>query len=183
MLSPERLCLSMIRSALAGGAVAVNYARADAFDRDQNGMHAVTVRDMRGRSKTTLRCKTVVNAAGPWADFVMQAASSAPAPKQIKRSKGIHFVTHNVTNGTAMAFRWKTNICLCCPGKGAHCSPPRIRASKPETVTPTAVLLRLAERQTALPRLDLTRNDIIYAYAGLRPLVADAGDALTKPVA
>ena len=70
---------SMIRSAVAGGSAAVNYARADAFTRDETGLHAVTVRDMRSRRKTTLRCKTVVNAAGPWADFVMQAASPAPA--------------------------------------------------------------------------------------------------------
>ncbi|GIR46348.1 MAG: hypothetical protein CM15mP55_3240 [Hyphomicrobiales bacterium] len=57
MLSPERLCLSMIRSAVAGGSVAVNYARADAFARDETGLHAVTVRDMRSRRKTTLRAK------------------------------------------------------------------------------------------------------------------------------
>ena len=181
MLSPERLCLSMIRSALAGGAVAVNYARADAFDRDQNGMHAVTVRDMRGRSKTTLRCKTVVNAAGPWADFVMQAASPAPAPKQIKRSKGIHFVTHDVTNGTAMAFPLENEHLFVLPwqGRTLFATTDTGFTKDPDTVHPDSddIAALLKKVQTALPRLGLTRNDIIYAYAGLRPLVADAGDA------
>ena len=181
MLSPERLCLSMIRSAVAGGSVAVNYARADAFARDETGLHAVTVRDMRSRRKTTLRCKTVVNAAGPWADFVMQAASPAPAPKQIMRSKGIHFVTRDITNGAAMAIPLEDEHLFVLPwqGRTLFATTDTGFTQDPDTVHPdnNDIAALLKKVQIALPRLGLTRNDIIYAYAGLRPLVADAGDA------
>lgn len=181
MLSPERLCLSMIRSAVAGGGVAVNYARADAFARDETGLHNVTVRDMRSRCKTIVRSKTVVNAAGPWADFVMQAASPAPAPKQIMRSKGIHFVTRDITNGTAMAIPLEDEHLFVLPWQGhtLFATTDTGFTQDPDTVRPDAddIAALLKKVQTALPRLGLTRNDIVYAYAGLRPLVADAGDA------
>ncbi len=182
MLSPERLCLSMIRSAVAGGGVAVNYARADAFARDEAGLHNVTVRDMRSRRKTIVRSKTVVNAAGPWADFVMQAASPAPAPKQIMRSKGIHFVTRDITNGTAMAIPLEDEHLFVLPWQGhtLFATTDTGFTQDPDTVRPDAddIAALLNKVQTALPRLGLTRNDIVYAYAGLRPLVADTGDSV-----
>jgi glycerol-3-phosphate dehydrogenase len=181
MLSPERLCLSMIRSAVAGGGVAVNYARADAFAHDASGLHCVTVRDMRSRRKATVRAKTVVNAAGPWADFVMQSASTAPAPKQIMRSKGIHFITRDITNGVAMAIPLEDEHLFVLPWQGCtlFATTDTAFTQDPDTVHPDSddIAALLKKVQTALPRLGLTRNDIVYAYAGLRPLVADAGDA------
>ena len=186
MISPERLCLSMIRSAVERGAVAVNYARADAFSKSENSetennAHVVTVRDVRGRRTIEVRAKIVVNAAGPWADLVMHAASEAPASKQIMRSKGIHFITRDVTNGAAMAIPLGDEHLFVLPWQGCTIFATTDTPFKenPDAVCPDTddIAALLKKVQTALPRLGLTRNDILYAYAGLRPLVADASDA------
>jgi len=177
MLSPERLCLAMVRTAMQAGAVAVNYAQAVDIQSDNGRVSGVKVKDRLSRKTATISAQCVVNATGPWADLVMQEALDAEPPKKLVRSKGIHFITRDVTRGTALAIPIGDEHLFVLPWQGKSLfattdtqfdgNPDRVSVTKSDI----ASLLDKANR--ALPGLDLKASDIIYAYAGLRPLVAD----------
>ena len=177
MLSPERLCLAMVRTAMQAGAVAVNYAQAVDIHSDNGRVSGVKVNDRLSRKTATISAQCVVNATGPWADLVMQEALDAEPPKKLVRSKGIHFITRDVTRGTALAIPIGDEHLFVLPWQGKSLfattdtqfdgNPDRVSVTKSDI----ASLLDKANR--ALPGLDLKASDIIYAYAGLRPLVAD----------
>ncbi len=181
MLSPERLCLAMVRSAVNAGAVAVNYAAAQDFTVTDNKIETVTVKDMTNGKKARLRASVFVNAAGPWADGLMQQATKAPPPKKLVRSKGIHFLTRDITRGTALAMPVDGEHLFVLPWQGMSLFATTDTAypGDPDKVAvgDDDIAALLGKAQKALPRLGLTRKDIVYAYAGLRPLVADPADA------
>lgn len=181
MLSPERLCLAMVRSAVNAGAVAVNYAAAQDFTVTDNKIETVTVKDMTNGKKERLRASVFVNAAGPWADGLMQQATKAPPPKKLVRSKGIHFLTRDITRGTALAMPVDGEHLFVLPWQGMSLFATTDTAypGDPDKVAvgDDDIAALLGKAQKALPRLGLTRKDIVYAYAGLRPLVADPADA------
>jgi glycerol-3-phosphate dehydrogenase len=180
MLSPERLCLAMVRSAVNAGAVAVNYAAAQDFTVTGNKIETVTVKDMTNGKKARLRASVFVNAAGPWADGLMQQATKAPPPKKLVRSKGIHFLTRDITRGTALAMPVDGEHLFVLPWQGMSLFATTDTAypGDPDKVAvgDDDIAALLGKAQKALPRLGLTRKDIVYAYAGLRPLVADPAD-------
>ena len=180
ILSPERLCLALIRSAISAGAVAVNHAEARDFLIEDNRCVGVRVKDGLSRKNLELRAAIMINAAGPWADHIMGAADKTPPSKTLIRSKGIHIITRNLTRGAALAMPLDDEHLFITPYMGMSLlattdtkfddAPDKVRVSKTDIDT----LLTKANR--ALPGAKLTRKDVIHAYVGLRPLVADMGD-------
>jgi glycerol-3-phosphate dehydrogenase len=177
MLSPERLCLAMLRTACEAGAQAVNYAQATDFVTQDGRVTGVKVTDMLSQEAATIEARCVINAAGPWADMVMQNAMQAPPPKKLVRSKGIHFLTRDVTHGTALAIPIGDEHLFVLPwqGKSLFATTDTKFDASPDAVRPTESDLDalLEKANAALPGVQLQRKDIDYAYAGLRPLVAD----------
>ena len=177
MLSPERLCLAMVRTAMQAGAVAVNYAQAVDIQSDNGRVSGVKVKDRLSRKTATISAQCVVNATGPWADLVMQEALDAEPPKKLVRSKGIHFITRDVTRGTALAIPIGDEHLFVLPwqGKSLFATTDTKFDGNPDrvSVTKSDIASLLDKANSALPGLDLKASDIIYAYAGLRPLVAD----------
>lgn len=177
MLSPERLCLAMLRSVTETGGVVVNYAEAEDFIRDGTRIGGVRVKDRLSRKKADLRAKLTINAAGPWADMVMQQSDRLPATKKLVRSKGIHIVTRNLTRGVALAAPIDGEHLFVLPWMG-HSVLATTDTKFDETpdkakVTPSDIKLLLDKTNRALPQANLSSKDIIHSYVGLRPLVAD----------
>jgi glycerol-3-phosphate dehydrogenase len=180
MLSPERLCLALIRSGMAAGAIAVNHAEAKEFVIEDNRCVGVQVKDALSRKRIELRAAMTINAGGPWADHIMTAADKVPAGKTLVRSKGIHIVTRNLTRGAALAMPIDDEHLFITPYMGMSLlattdtkfddSPDKAR------VTGQDIDALLAKANRALPAAKLTRKNVVFAYVGLRPLVADMGD-------
>ncbi len=177
MLSPERLCLAMLRTAYEAGAQAVNYTQATGFITQDGRVTGVKACDKLSDEETIIQAHCVINAAGPWADMVMQDAMQAPPPKKLVRSKGIHFLTRDVTHGTALAIPIGDEHLFVLPwqGKSLFATTDTKFDASPDEVHPDPSDLDalLEKANAALPGLKLQRKDIDYAYAGLRPLVAD----------
>ncbi len=91
-IHPERLLLAYARSAAADGAQLMNYMEVTGCVRDGHTVRGVTVKDHVGGATMTVSGATVVNAAGPWLDVVLNN-SGAPAPITLVRSKGVHVLT------------------------------------------------------------------------------------------
>jgi glycerol-3-phosphate dehydrogenase len=180
MLSPERLCLAMVRSAIAAGAVAVNYAEAGDFIVEDNRLIGVQVKDKLSRKSASLMAALTINAAGPWADELMQAGDTNQPQKKLVRSKGIHIVTRNLTRGAALAMPIGDEHLFVTPYMGMSvlattdtkfdAAPDKVRVTKAD------IDMLLAKTNRALPAAKLSAKDVVFAYVGLRPLVADMDD-------
>ncbi len=178
LYSPERLGLECLIDAVAHGAVVANYAEAVAFELGNGGVEALRVRDAISGEEATVKARLFVNAAGPWADRLLELVSGGEASHKLMRSKGIHIVTHKLTNGRALAVSHKGGHIFVLPWRDHTIigTTDSVFNEKPDAlkVTEGEVADYLAYVNGALPTLKLEREHVLYAYAGLRPLV-DSG--------
>ncbi|MBT8294669.1 MAG: glycerol-3-phosphate dehydrogenase/oxidase [Ignavibacteriaceae bacterium] len=72
MYNPLRLVLSFVKSAVDRGAVAANYVAAENFIRDGRRIVGVQARDRMTNKQLNIKARTVLNAAGPWSDRLLQ---------------------------------------------------------------------------------------------------------------
>jgi glycerol-3-phosphate dehydrogenase len=177
MYSPERLGLECLIDAVAHGAAVANYAEAVSFAANGEGIQSVRVRDALSGAEIELRARLFVNAAGPWADRLLELVSGGAASHKLIRSKGIHIVTRALTNGHALTVShkgghffvlpWREHTIIGTTDSVFTGSPDELRVAGGEIDT------FLAFVNEGLPSLKLTRDNVVYAYAGLRPLVDD----------
>jgi glycerol-3-phosphate dehydrogenase len=184
MYSPERLGLECLIDAVAHGAVVANYAEAVAFEREDGGVASLRVRDTIGSGEATLKARLFVNAAGPWADRLLELIEGGEASHKLIRSKGIHLITHRLTNGRALAVGHKGGHIFVLPWRDHTIigTTDTVFTGRPDELKVTAeeVVGYLAYVNDALPTLKLKTDHVLYAYAGLRPLVDDgAKDSYT----
>jgi glycerol-3-phosphate dehydrogenase len=177
MHSPERLGLECLIDAVDHGAVIANYAEATSFEKKDDNVGAIRVRDALSGEETTLRGRLVVNAAGPWADRLLEMISGGEASHKLIRSKGIHIVTRPLTKGHALTVAHKGGHFFVLPWREHTIigTTDSVFTGKPDDlrVTSDEIDSFIAFVKAGLPTLKLTRDDVVYAYAGLRPLVDD----------
>lgn len=127
--------------------------------------------------------RLIVNAAGPWVDYVNGTLSSAP---RIGGTKGTHIVVRRFEGGPTQAIYaearsngrpyfiipWQSDFYLI----GTTDDP---YPDNPDDALPleSEIDYLLAESNVLLPKAHLTRDKILYAYTGIRPLPYT--DALT----
>jgi glycerol-3-phosphate dehydrogenase len=85
----SRLVLATVTAAARCGAVVANYLRAGDLDLAPGKISRVFLRGRGG--EVTVRCRSVVNATGPWLDLLRNMEDSACEPVT-RLSKGIHVV-------------------------------------------------------------------------------------------
>lgn len=76
--SPERLAIGLLDAAVREGAAAANYTEARQFVQHAGAIRAVRLRDAADGGELEVRCRSVINAAGPWAWPLLQHAGVAP---------------------------------------------------------------------------------------------------------
>jgi glycerol-3-phosphate dehydrogenase len=178
---PERLVLELVRDGLASSprSAALNHAR---LERAADG--ALTVTSLVADASATVRPKIVVNAAGPWIDEV-NGMLGAPS-RMIGGTKGSHILLDHPAllkelKGRMIYFEADDGrICLVFDYLGrALAGSTDIKAANPDTVRcePDEVEYLLESLRKLLPKLDFSREQIVYVYSGIRPLPAsDAED-------
>ncbi|PTE10131.1 glycerol-3-phosphate dehydrogenase [Mesorhizobium helmanticense] len=178
---PERLVLELITDGLAASmlAAAANYT---ALVSSSNGV--LTFRSKgAGQSEDSgvfsVRPKLVVNAAGPWIDDV-NALLGAPS-KMIGGTKGSHILLKHDELVRSLAGRMlyfeadDGRICLVYDYLGlALVGSTDIQADNPDTVRcePQEIDYLLESVRALLPGMSFGRDQIVYAYSGIRPLPA-----------
>ncbi len=175
MYSPERLGLECPVDAVAHGAVVANYAEALSFEKAGDRVGTVRVRDTLSGAEAQLRARLFVNAAGPWADRLLELISGGEASHKLIRSKGIHVVTRSLTNGHALTVSHKGGHFFVLPWREHTIigTTDSVFTGKPDDLCVAAEEIDafLAFVNEGLPGVKVTRDDVVYAYAGLRPLV------------
>jgi glycerol-3-phosphate dehydrogenase len=178
-ISPERLTLAFIKSAVKLGAKVANYAKAVDFLHKSDGVEGVVVHDLLLNKNVEVRGKIIINCGGPWADLILEVAGGKHSSKQIRRSEGIHIITRNLVNhhcvGMMSPGGRHFNII---PWRGHSLigTTDREYIGDPDAyeITREKIEEFLAEVNGALNEKDqIAYSDVLYTYGGLRPLVED----------
>ena len=77
--SPERLAIGLLAAAVHRGAAGANYIEARSFLQQGGAIRGVRLHDTAGGTDLDVRCRVVVNAAGPWAWPLLRQAGAVPA--------------------------------------------------------------------------------------------------------
>ena len=92
MYMPERIALEYLIDADAHGAAIANYVAAEKLLLRDGKVEGCTVRGQITGAHFDIRARTVLVAAGPWADLFLEQATGKAAAHKLIRSKGIHLL-------------------------------------------------------------------------------------------
>ncbi len=172
---PERLVWELVRDGLdaCAGSRAANFT--SLLDQTDG---VLTFRDPEGAERQAIG-KLVVNAAGPWIDHVN--ATLGAETKLIGGTKGSHILLNHPALVKSLKRRMiyfeadDGRICLVYEYLGlALVGSTDIKAADPENVRceDDEIDYFIASLRSLLPRLRFGRDQIVYAYSGIRPLPA-----------
>lgn len=176
----ERLCLANVLDACEHGATTLNYTGATGFIKNEahNAIRGVIVQDMEGNHRN-LYADMIVNAAGPWVDEVTRLANPEE-PKRIGGTKGTHLVVDRFPGAPDHAIyveaREDQRPFFIVPWLDLYLigTTDDPYSGDLDAVHPTGdeseYLLR--ETNRIFPQANLSEQDIIHAYSGVRPLPA-----------
>lgn len=173
-----RLVIATVRSAARAGALVANYVETTALLKPDGQVRGATIRDVLTGQTATIRANVVVNATGPWSDALRRLDDPNAAPL-LRPTKGAHVVVprrrmsneHAVTlisqiDGRVMfVLPWGELSYIGTTDTDADSSPDALR------VTSADVTYLLRSANAAFPGAHLTTNDVVSAWAGLRPLL------------
>ncbi len=169
----ERLCLENVLSAAENGATAINHARVTGLLKSGDSVSGVQVEDVISGEQYQVKARIVVNASGHWMDDV-QKMFGGSSRQMIRRTKGIHLITRQVSNNAIIGFaRSDGRLFFVIPWLGYSLigTTDTDYTGDVDYVTADAddVDYLLTAAQHVFPSLN--RDDIHYTEAGLRALV------------
>ncbi|HEY3287858.1 MAG TPA: glycerol-3-phosphate dehydrogenase/oxidase [Gemmatimonadaceae bacterium] len=180
-----RLTLSTILDAAIAGATVLNHAEVSALLWTEGRVSGARVTDRLGGRSFDIAAACVINATGPWTDVLRRLENPAAQPA-VLGSKGAHIAVpaERVGNHGAITLLAPDGRVMFVLPAGpctligtteteGRDSPDEVRATRADV----AYLLGAANR--VFPQAALTSDDVIAAWAGIRPLAAAAhsGDA------
>ena len=183
-----RLTLANIRSAAAHGAVVLSYAPVESLLLQDGKAVGVLVGDgLAGvPARARILGRVIVNAAGPWVD-ALRALEDPAAGSRLKLSKGIHLVFPSarlpVSRTIIMPAADRRSVFAVPKGAMTYLGttdtfyPDADYWPRVEDADIDYLLAASAERFSVTP---LTRADIVSAWSGVRPLVAEEGKSASE---
>ena len=179
-----RLCLATVTAAARVGAAVLNHAPVIAFEHAQGAIGSASVAARAGPT-LTVRCRAVVNAAGPWVDAVRRLDDPRVAPL-VRLSKGVHLtlpleddvraalIVPVDRDRVTFAIPWRGLLLLGTTDTPYEGDPGQVEAA------PDDIRAVLNEAGLALPAAVLDARRIRFRFAGLRALpVGDTNTART----
>ncbi|MCK5776758.1 MAG: glycerol-3-phosphate dehydrogenase/oxidase [Bacteroidales bacterium] len=176
-INPERLTLSMIKSAIHHGAEVANYSKVESFIKEDNIIKGVNIYDSITNTSYKANSDIVINCTGPWSDFILNNASKGEGNNHhIRRSEGIHIITkklcqnHTISlmteSGRHLLFiPWRGHTIIGTTDKTYHGNPDEYAVSK------QSIVELLEEINQIYGEEKIAYDDILFAYGGMRPLV------------
>jgi glycerol-3-phosphate dehydrogenase len=176
---PERLVVDTVMTARGIGAVVRNYTTVTGL-RLENGSWIVDLTDAESGVRARVSARAVVNTAGLWIDKINRLAKP-DIGRRVWGTKGVHIAVRLSEECERYALvglnRLNENF-LCIPWRGLHYFGPTETPFEGdiEDIHPTEeeVEWLLGEANHLLPGAELARADVVYAWAGVRPLTYDA---------
>ena len=175
-----RLVITLIRTALKYGAEAASRVRVTGILKDSRG-HAtgVSAVDLESGEELTIKAKRLINATGVWTEETQDMAGGTGGLK-VLASKGIHIVIprERIKATSGMFLRTEKSVLFIIPWQhywviGTTDTAWHEQLKHP---VPTAADIDyVLDHANAVLSANLTRDDVIGTYAGLRPLLQPVG--------
>jgi len=170
------MCIALMQTAVALGAVAINYVGCTGLATDARGVCAVQAQDAETGERFALQTRCVFNAAGVWVDAIRRMAILHAAPL-IRVSQGSHVVVDRrfmpadsallipkTRDGRVLfVVPWKGRLLIGTTDKAREDAPFEPRPGDDEI----DFLLSTAAEYLTRP---ITRADVRAGFTGLRPL-------------
>lgn len=178
-----RLVLETLKDAHAAGALVANYAEVTALHTEQGRVVGARVHDSIAGTDVDVAARVVINAAGPWVDAVRQLEGPLPS-KRLHLSKGIHLTLPwrciPVEHIVAFSARDRRTVFVAPRGPVVYVGTTDTSYGEPTdypeiTTDDVHYLLEAAARAFSTP--GITRENVVSAWAGLRPLLHEEGKA------
>lgn len=183
-----RLTLESALDAAKQGAIVSTWTRVTQFEKDESGqVTGARVRNELTGEEKVVKASLVVNATGPWTDKTRGLSKDGVKP-MVMRTKGVHVVVNRE--------RLPVNHCVICPhpddARGVFAVPWGSQTYIGNTDTEygsvdggvTATLddvdYLLQASNAYFPQHQLSRDDVIATWAGLRPLLAPETDDISN---
>ena len=173
-----RLVIDTLRSASEHGARVYNYTRYEDASL-KNGVWECQLQDTLNAQRISLRARTVINAAGPWADRMKHGRT------KLRLTKGVHLVIDRnrlplpdavvMAQGARILFAipWAERMIL-----GTTDTDYDGPIANPSCDTQDIQYV-LGVANSVFPKANLSAADVIASWSGLRPLVANGDESGT----
>ncbi|MBI1386775.1 MAG: FAD-dependent oxidoreductase [Rhizobiales bacterium] len=178
---PERIVVDTVLDAGRLGATVRNYTPVTRLARRGDGWR-LTLADAMDRAapEIEVEARAVVNMAGIWIDEVGRSIEGAAPKRRITGTKGAHIVVRLPPECRGRGIVTLNRLAepfYCIPWNDLHYFGPTetLYEGDIEDIYPTEedFAFLLAEANHLLPSLELTRGDVLYGWAGVRPLTYD----------
>lgn len=179
-----RLTIENIKTAVANGAICLNYVEATDFIYKENGyVGGAIVKDHLSSTKIEVKARRVVNAAGPWVDTVREQDKEGVVGKRLHLTKGVHIVVpyEKLPLQQSVYFDVKKDnrMCFAIPrGKITYIGTTDTFYDKDinqPQATKEDVAYILEATNYMFPTANLSLEDVESSWAGLRPLIHQEG--------
>src|ERR1700690_501825 len=174
---PERLVAEWLVEAIEAGTVARNHTQVLAVEIHNGRATGVLLRDQLSGKEQRIDATWIINATGPWADGICQSSNLQTGNPMVGGVRGSHIVlprfagapnaavyTEAVDGRPIFVIPWNEQVLV-----GTTEVPDK---SDPGQVQPSADEIDYLLRSLAglFPQVRVSRTDIHYAFAGVRPL-------------
>jgi glycerol-3-phosphate dehydrogenase len=175
-----RLVLRLLRESVADGAAALNYAQVTSLLRSQSGqVHGVLLRDTSGEieREAEVFAKVVINATGAWADQLRGEIEQKPRLRPLRGShlvlpfkrlpltRSVSFL-HPRDGRPVFALPWEGVVIF-----GTTDVDHGSELQTDPSISQAEAEYLLAGLQFVFPEQELTFEDVIATYSGLRPVI------------
>lgn len=179
-----RLTIENMKTAVAHGAVCVNYIEATDFIYKENGyVGGVIAKEHLSGKELTIKARRIVNAAGPWVDTVRKQDKEGVVGKRLHLTKGVHVVVPHeklpIQQSVYFDIKEDGRMCFAIPrGKITYIGTTDTFYDKninQPNATRADVEYILDAVNYMFPESTLTIDDVESTWAGLRPLIHQEG--------
>ncbi|HEX8972273.1 glycerol-3-phosphate dehydrogenase/oxidase [Oryzihumus sp.] len=179
-----RHTMTLVRTAVAYGALAANRSRVTGFLRQGERVTGVRVRDLESGRELEIRAKQVLNATGVWTDET-QAMVGERGQFRVRASKGIHLVVprDRIQSQSGLILRTEKSVLFVIPW-GRHwiigTTDTDWSLDKAHPAASSRDIDYLLEHVNRVLVTPLSREDVEGVYAGLRPLLAGESEQTSQ---
>ncbi len=181
LVDDSRLVQRVLDEAIADGAIPLNYIKVDSLLIEQGRVAGVHLTDVLTWRETVATAKVVVNATGAWADRLREGLSNE---KKVRPQRGSHVVLakgrlplteavifmHADDKRPLFIYPWEGRTVI-----GTTDIDHRDDLDVEASITARELDYILRGVNAQFPAEEITRDDIIATFSGVRPIVASGG--------
>ena len=177
LIDDARLVLRVLQEAMDAGGTALNYVRAQELLWDHDRVVGVRLQDREQERTVEVDAKVVINATGAWAD---QLRGQVGAQARLRPLRGSHLIFPSwrlpVPQAVSLSHPLDRRPVCICPWEsvtlvGTTDSDYMQTLDDEPGIQPEEVAYLMAAVEHRFPTLNLTLDDVIATFSGIRPVI------------